>query len=74
MTIEEAGEIILRDAPFIFCGECRGSGRWEKEDNFDYLRAVQLCSACEGAGYILRADYERACQVLELKPPSPFWI
>lgn len=65
MTIEEAGEIILENKPFIDCINCDGTG-WV----VPWIRSLsKICPSCHGGKKQLLLEYEIACNVLGLEVP-----
>lgn len=80
LTIEEAGEIILRGKPWVMCYDCRGLGTTHKPapevGDPMYLNdagstfAIKACKECMGAGWFLCEDYKEAAELLKLEVPQ----
>ena len=64
MTYEEAGEVILKNQPWVLYWECSGTGRESENRNFQ-------CSGCAGFKVLLVKDYKRACLLLGKELPKP---
>lgn len=58
MTLEEAGEILLRNEPWEAC--------------LCVTRYRVGCMICENSGAVLKAEYREACEVIGQEPP-PTW-
>jgi hypothetical protein len=76
MTIEEAGEIVLKGSPWLLCAICLGTGRVkvEPEERQEKEREVDRveCWSCKGGGHFLPADTEEAYRMLAAElPPKP---
>ena len=63
MTIEEAGEEILKGEVYFKCAFCDAKGGWHIHDQVD------VCQHCSGMGNIYNRRYSLACRVLELELP-----
>lgn len=64
MTIEEAGEELLRPASEV-CVTCNGDGA-----SLVVHDEYSSCNACNGIGRVYRFEYRRACATLGLELPK----
>lgn len=79
MTVEEAGQIILENKPWVDCVDCGGLG-WLPANKFQYGQhvttkpdgptiPVEDCRQCQGKGEFPRDEYIEACELLGIEPP-----
>lgn len=77
LTLEEAGEIVLRGEPWEECFYCRGRGKRTitiKDDEAEGGSRTESnpCSDCDGAGFFLPSKTEKAYQLVGVEVlPKP---
>jgi Zn finger protein HypA/HybF involved in hydrogenase expression len=68
MTIEEAGQILLENKPYIYCDPC--------QKNVAARRRLlnEQCPACHAWGVVVNPSYAMACARLGMKAPEPMHV
>ena len=70
MTLEEAGELMLANDPFLVCLDCKAVGFRQAVDPFTKQPKMRTCPTCDFTGWVYHPRYVLAYRMLGMKPPT----